>query len=89
MNKLFAIGLVLLGSVGGLALKPAFASAAAPQPPLFPLGRFLVVNPTPDLARNVMLLDSATGTTWVGCGKAGEISAWCPMTRGSSVDRGD
>ena len=36
-----------------------------------PNGRFQIVNGTPDVARNIMLLDTVTGDTWLFCNVAG------------------
>jgi hypothetical protein len=44
-------------------------------------GRYQVVNGTPEMARNIMLLDSATGETWIACIGEGGASNWCHMVR--------
>ena len=44
-------------------------------------GRYQIVNGTPEMARNIMLLDTATGKTWVYCGDSDKVGAWCPMER--------
>lgn len=44
-------------------------------------GRWQVVNPTPEMARNIMLLDSQTGETYVMCIDADGASGWCLMQR--------
>ena len=45
-------------------------------------GRFQIVNPTPERAMNIMLLDTVTGKTWQMCGgNAGAVSSWCLMER--------
>ncbi|WP_310569323.1 hypothetical protein [Gemmatimonas sp.] len=45
-------------------------------------GRFVIVNGTPELARNIMLLDTQTGRTWIAC-TAKDVgstdSNWCSM----------
>jgi hypothetical protein len=47
-------------------------------------GRFQVVDPTPDIVRNVTLLDTATGETWLLCnGKDGTV--WCVVPRTESM----
>jgi hypothetical protein len=54
------------------------------------VGRFQIVNPTPEFIRNAMLLDTITGRTWVACtindadGKpvvGTENNGWCNMTQ--------
>ncbi len=59
------------------ACSVAPAQAANPQPVV---GRYQIVNPTA-LARTVMLLDTATGNSWLACVDEKGIS-WCDMARG-------
>lgn len=59
----------------GVLVREAQAGPPAPSAP----GRFQVVNGTPSLTRNIMLLDTATGRTWVVCGDENVASAWCAM----------
>lgn len=51
--------------------------------------RYQIVNPTPEYIRNTMLLDTATGRTWIYCtltdatGKTIEgtkANSWCDMS---------
>ncbi|EPX59094.1 hypothetical protein D187_003471 [Cystobacter fuscus DSM 2262] len=42
-----------------------------------------MVNPTPDMTRNTMLLDTATGDSWVLCIVDGGSKGWCPLPKGS------
>lgn len=51
-------------------------------------GRFVIVNGTPDLARNIMLLDTATGESWVSCTGRG-VSGWCKQPRFEEAARAD
>jgi hypothetical protein len=60
------------------------------------VGRYQVVNPTPDRRYNTMLLDTATGHTWITCNILGddgkpisgtESNGWCDMTQ--AVGRGE
>lgn len=44
-------------------------------------GRFQVVNGTPEMTRNIMLLDTTTGETWILCTDVGGSTAWCKMPR--------
>jgi hypothetical protein len=51
-------------------------------------GRYQVVNGTPELSKNIMLLDSATGQSWIICN--GDNGAqWCRMfvTDDSTIPR--
>lgn len=47
-------------------------------------GRFQVINGTPGFARNIMLLDSQSGRTWVLCTVKDSTTAtdsnWCAMS---------
>ena len=54
-----------------------------PQPAERP-GRYQIVNGAGDLVPSIMLLDTATGDSWVTCGNA-EIGRWhwCDMQRGT------
>jgi hypothetical protein len=42
------------------------------------MGRYQVVNPTPEFIRNTMLIDTATGRTWAACDDK-QLPGWCPM----------
>lgn len=62
---------------------PALADPPTPSAPRTAVGRFQVVNGTPDRSGNIMLLDTVTGETWIICDYDGE-SRWCPMTRSTA-----
>ena len=47
-------------------------------------GRWTIVNGTPEQARNIMLLDTATGETWVVCESADGSTGWCRLERSDS-----
>ena len=49
-----------------------------------PNGRFQIVNGTPELTRNIMLLDTVTGDTWILCTTEG-ASGWCRMPRSGAA----
>ena len=50
------------------------------------VGRYTIVNGTPSMARNIMLLDTITGATWLVCGDPkGEANGWCPLSRSFSA----
>jgi len=44
-------------------------------------GRFEIVNGTPDAARNIMLLDTQTGDSWVVCTGSNGVTGWCKLDR--------
>jgi hypothetical protein len=75
------VGMVLLcltAGIGGSALgqvKPAPAPMISSGP-----GRFVIVNPSPDSVRYIMLLDTQTGISWQICQEDMAARAnWCPM----------
>lgn len=43
-------------------------------------GRYQIVNGTPELSKNIMLLDTQTGRSWVSCTVDGQ-DAWCSQHR--------
>ena len=45
------------------------------------IGRYQVTNGTPSMSRNIMLLDTVTGHTWILCTDQGGNSAWCKMPK--------
>lgn len=67
-----------------LGLVLAFALPAAAQERGNQTGRFQIVNGTPQLSKNIMLIDTWTGETWQICtNKEGE-DLWCKMSRSTS-----
>lgn len=72
--------LALLGA--GKLFEVRSADAYPPQSAIQSSGgRFQVVNGTPEMTRNIMLLDTQTGQAWQICGPDTEMSRWCPMKR--------
>ncbi len=75
---------VVFASLFSFALSASFAAAQSTRPtqPVVggPNGRFQIVNATPDQTRNIMLLDTVTGDTWLTCTSDG-ATGWCPMSR--------
>jgi hypothetical protein len=65
----------------------SIAAAQTPRPPSAPIvggapnGRFQIVNGTPEMSRNIMLLDTVTGDTWLYCTLVGGSAGWCKMSR--------
>lgn len=56
------LGLMVLWPLDLLAQEPKHRQIVKSGP-----GRFQIVNGTPDMARNIMLLDTETGDAWVAC----------------------
>jgi hypothetical protein len=54
--------------------------AAQAQPSL--TGRYTIVNGTPTMTRNIMLLDTHTGRTWLTCAGKDVGTAWCDVPSG-------
>lgn len=57
-------------------------------------GRWQIINPTPELARHIMLLDTITGESWVMCRGPNNEAGWCRMIRftgpsGGTIDPGE
>jgi hypothetical protein len=44
-------------------------------------GRWQIVNGTPEMSRNIMLLDTQTGDSWINCTSASGQNDWCVITR--------
>jgi hypothetical protein len=43
-------------------------------------GRYQIVNGTPEMTRNIMLLDTEMGRTWIICTLGDSSTGWCPMS---------
>lgn len=43
--------------------------------------RFQIVNGTPELSRNIMLLDTKTGDSWLICSGSDGVTGWCEMSK--------
>ena len=73
---------VSLGATSSLGLALAQAPTSRPQVIVDSgEGRFRVVNGTPEMARHIMLLDTATGQTWVVCDFESGSMGWCRMPK--------
>jgi hypothetical protein len=81
---LIAAVLVLSGALALAAALPANPqNQIPPRSTLKPIetppnGRFQIVNGTPELTHNIMLLDTQTGKTWEVC-KIDKEDSWCAM----------
>lgn len=76
--------LVLAGAVGRLQAQ-AKPSVPIPTPVSVAAGRWQVVNGAPEFRNMVMLLDTATGDTWIECQDAQEAQGWCRMFRSAAA----
>src|SRR5438876_808316 len=90
-----AATLALFGASGCVPAQQDAATAAAlaklqaevsairqAQDKASPPGRFQVVNGTPSMTRNIMLLDTQTGQTWIFCSDPKIGGGWCDMPTG-------
>jgi hypothetical protein len=62
-----------LNSIAAPAIAPARSAGQD-------VGRFQIVNGTPALAANIMLLDTVTGDSWVSCNSEKGMM-WCAQPR--------
>jgi hypothetical protein len=58
--------------------------APPPQPAPVPVGRFQIVNGTPEMTQNIMLLDTLTGDSWVICNGGGGKTNRCRIEKSDS-----
>jgi hypothetical protein len=61
------------------------AMVAAKRAADLAIGRWTIVNGTPDMARHIMLLDTATGDSWIVCDSEDGATGWCRLERGDST----
>lgn len=59
--------------------------ASGQQRPAEQPGRYQIVNGTPQITRNIMLLDTQVGRSWVICSMRDSTSGWCPMPIGDAA----
>jgi hypothetical protein len=78
--KFVALTLAMALACGFLMGQTRSGVQTAPPLPPQQTGRFQIVNGTPTMSRNIMLLDTWTGDTWITCGEA--PTAWCPIQYG-------
>jgi hypothetical protein len=53
------------------------------------VGRFQIVNGTPTMTRNIMLLDTQAGTSWVFCTGHNGADTWCVIPRSMAMTAGE
>ena len=71
------------GSFAYAQTKVIPAPIASTVSPAF--GRYQIVNGTPEYAANIMLLDTATGDSWINCSSEDIGSMWCKMPRSNGT----
>src|SRR2546425_11565329 len=74
---------VFLGMAADVALGQA-GRGVQPIVGVAPNGRFQIGNGTPDMTRNIMLLDTVTGDTWILCTTEG-ATGWGRMARSGAA----
>jgi hypothetical protein len=81
------VALALAMALGCGFLMAQTRSGAQTAQPAAPneTGRFQIVNGTPEMAHNIMLLDTWTGRTWMTCHDSSSGNdGWCPLPQFSS-----
>jgi hypothetical protein len=89
MNRNTILGVVVGSGLVSLAAFAQRVSAPVPIGPAPPVvGRWQIINPVPSAARFTMLLDTATGNTWVACADGANEQRWCAVERTNSPSGG-
>ena len=70
------------------SLLVAQSRTSIPAPVTQSSGRWQVVNGSPEFRGSVMLLDTATGDTWIACSNAEKAEGWCRMFRSNAPTGG-
>lgn len=89
MSVALIAGVVVLS----VALVPASPQSQNPSRPNLkpietpPNGRYQIVNGTPEMTRNIMLLDTQTGKTWIICTGSDGATWWCTMQTGEQTGK--
>jgi hypothetical protein len=82
MRKQAIIFCILVGTVACLVIaQPNATQTRATSNAKAENGRWQIVNGTPELARNIMLLDTQTGDSWINCADSKGAVNWCSMAR--------
>jgi len=82
--KLVALTVTMLSGLL-LLLNQTHAEAPNRTAPPQREGRFQIVDGTPEFTKNIMLLDTETGESWIVCTDTDNTSEWCHMERSSSA----
>jgi hypothetical protein len=87
LMKRSAIVIAVIGCVVALlAGQEALAQARAVASSTVS-GRWQIVNPTPERAMYIMLLDTATGATWIACSGEGGTQTWCIVEKSFATSK--
>lgn len=82
---------VSLGALAASFVLPAMAPAAqvpsAQTAQQSQVGRFQIVNGTPGMSRNIMLLDTSTGDSWITCSGEDSGNVWCVVPKTNSTTK--
>lgn len=70
------VGLLIGFGAGSLGRPVEGVQAQSGQP-----GRYQIINGTPAMAQNIMLLDTATGQSWITCNNEKGGTGWCLLFR--------
>lgn len=81
MRKQIAITVALIVAVGCLAMAQQPRITRAADTTKAENGRWQIVNGTPEMSRNIMLLDTQTGDSWITCADSKAGTNWCSMSR--------
>lgn len=94
MDQVVSLRDLLIGMALGGVLAIIIATQQTPQPvPPAPaprvikpteVGRFQIVNGTPQYAQNIMLVDTVSGDTWIKCASPETGDLWCKVNRSDS-----
>lgn len=78
------MGISLFGLIVLLILAVRFGGESHAASSTNFVGRYTIINGTPDQARNIMLLDTFTGESWISCQDRTDGTGWCHMFRSSA-----
>lgn len=78
---------IVIAALAAVAAAGFAAAAAAASGATFQAGRWLLFHGSPRMAYQTILLDTATGSTWIRCQLERGADAWCvmPLTQATST----
>jgi len=85
---LFAVAIITAVLVTASLAQDKAPRTPIPAPVTVTAGRWQVVNGAPEFRGMVMLLDTATGDTWISCVDDDKANGWCKMFRSSAPTGG-
>src|SRR5689334_21579834 len=75
-------GLIVAGLTVGLNYRvPATQPVVQAAVRTSEVGRYQIINGTPQFAINIMLLDTVTGDSWIKCASPDAGDNWCSVLR--------